>query len=197
MAMTTKKKWIIGGAVALAIIIVIYFSTNQTAPVDKAIIQGADLSKLSPQDLAEYNSLPNDAAKADFLKILVGSNKIPDFGIKAIEQKANAGNPNAKVNTPPATTQGYDSTKPNYKPDAVIPPLTNPTGIPVIDKLINLFRKPHYKQVRPIDPSGCDANGYDNRGVSCTTVSGYTQVGTVDDRGCDADNRDVIGVPCL
>lgn len=186
----SKTKWIVAIVVILLIAIGIYLYLTQTSPVDKQIIQAADLTKLSQQDLATYNSLPNDAAKADFLRILVKDSKIPDFGIQQIDQANN----NTQPKTPPS--QGYNNTLPNYKPDAVIPPLGKVTGIAVIDNIINLFRKPHYKQVKPIDDNGCDANGYDSRGVACTKISSYIQVAPIDENGCDALGNNAIGIPC-
>ncbi len=166
----TKRNWIIGITIIIIIAVIIYFAMPKT-PGQPSYngVNGADLSKLSPQDFATYNSLPNDAAKLDFLKILASQNKIPPVQ-----------NPNVVIpptSTPPLVNNGS----------------TGSTTTSIWDKIKSWFHNLGSIKAPNLDNQGNSTGTYTPSGtIDCFGCDAFNRHATGDMAGlpCDTDPSD-------
>lgn len=159
----SKRNWIIAGVILL--IIIIYFvvksnSTNQVnsytgQPNPTVGVNNIDISSLSAQDLATYNSLPDDASKADFLRILGLTTVVANPTPTNTGQTNTGGSSTLPSGTMSANAQPHKST-------------LSSIWQTIKDDFNKIFhRNSAYVQVAPINSLGCDALGYNKSGVKC------------------------------
>lgn len=160
--MKNKRNIIIAVIVIVIIIgVIIYMNSSTPNPTPYIGVNNYDLSKLSQQDFDAYNSLPNDAAKLDFLRILESQGKVTKI-VPPAQPGTNVPDNNTTTSSQPGTTQNESGT--STKKQNVFTRFEHWLG--------NLFHKKTtnvsgYTQVLPIDENGCDANGYNAIGVKC------------------------------